>query len=91
METLATCAWLRERGTVLLQGTPDLGKSHLGVALGVKANEHGFSVAFFRLDDLLHALGKDADVPPRSPRRKKYMTVGLLIIDEIGFQLLTRQ
>lgn len=26
-----------------------MGKSHLAIALGVKAVEHGFSVAFFRL------------------------------------------
>lgn len=41
------------------------------------AIEHGFSVAFFRLEDLLHALKKDAQVPPRSLRRKKYMNVAL--------------
>jgi len=90
IETLATCAWIRERKTVLLQGPPGVGKTHLGVALGVKAIEHGFSVAFFRLEDLLHALKKDAQVPPRSLRRKKYMNVALLIIDEVGFQPLDR-
>lgn len=90
IETLATCAWIRERETLLLQGPPGVGKTHLGVALGVKAIEHGFSVAFFRLEDLLHALKKDAEVPPRSLRRKKYMNVALLIIDEVGFQPLDR-
>ena len=81
IETLATCSWIREQETVLLQGPPGVGKTHLGVALGVKAIENGFSVAFFRLEDLLHALKKDAEVPPRSLRRKKYMNVALLIID----------
>ncbi|MCP4025358.1 MAG: ATP-binding protein, partial [Sphingomonas sp.] len=43
---------------------PGLGKTHLCVALGVKAIEHGFSVAFYRLEDLLHEMRKDADVAP---------------------------
>jgi len=90
VETLATCAWIRERETLLIQGPPGVGKTHLGVALGVKAVEHGFSVAFFRLEDLLHSLKKDAEVPPRRLRSKKYMNVALLIIDEVGFQPLTR-
>jgi len=91
IETLATCAWIRERETLLLQGPPGVGKTHLAVALGVKAVEHGFSVAFFRLEDLLHALKKDAEVPPRRLRSKKYMNVALLVIDEVGFQPLSRQ
>ncbi len=47
IETLATGAWIRERETLLIQGPPGVGKTHLGVALGVKAVESGFSVAFF--------------------------------------------
>lgn len=52
IETLATCAWIRDHATVLLQGPPGVGKTHLAIGLGVRAVAHGFSVAYFRLDDL---------------------------------------
>jgi DNA replication protein DnaC len=91
VETLAACAWIRSHETVLFQGPPGIGKTHLAVAMGVKAVENGFSVAFYRLEDLLHAMKQDADVPPRRLKGKKYLKVSLLIIDEMGFQTLTRQ
>ncbi len=91
IETLATCAWIRDKATVLIQGPPGVGKTHLGVALGVKAVENGFSVAFFRLEELLNALRTDAEHSPARMRRKKYVNVALLIIDEVGFEPMTRQ
>jgi len=90
IETLATCAWIREHATVLIQGPPGTGKTHLAVSLGVKAVENGFSVAFFRLDDLLHAMRQDAGISPQRLRRKKYLNVSLLVIDEVGFQPMSR-
>jgi DNA replication protein DnaC len=91
VDTLAACAWIRSHETVLFQGPPGIGKTHLAVAMGVKAIENGFSVAFYRLEDLLHSMKQDADVPPRRLKGKKYLKVALLIIDEMGFQTLTRQ
>jgi hypothetical protein len=43
--------------------------------LGVKALEHGFSAAFYRLEKLLHKIRKDADVTPQRLRRTKYFNV----------------
>lgn len=90
IETLATCGWIRERESLLIQGPPGVGKSHLAVALGVRAVENGFSVAFLRLEDLLAAMKRDADMSPLRLRRRKYMNVALLIIDEVGFEPMTR-
>lgn len=49
------------------RGPPGVGKSHLAVALGVKASKNGFSTTHFLLDDLMHVLKGDA--APRGEKR----------------------
>ena len=90
IDTLATCAYIRAAETVLIQGPPGVGKSHLAVGLGVKAVEHGFSAQFYRFDELKPALKGDAHLPPARLRRRKYLNAALLIIDELGFEPMTR-
>jgi DNA replication protein DnaC len=90
VESLATCSWVRDKMTTLLLGPPGVGKTHLAIALGVKAVEAGFSVIYLRIEDLLHLLRHDAQIPPAQLRRRKYMNVALLIVDEVGFGTFTR-
>jgi len=73
IETLSTSAWVRDAETVLLQGPPGVGKTHLAIGLGIKAIEQGFSVQFYRFDELLTQLRRDAGLPPSKLRRKKYL------------------
>ena len=91
IETLGTCQWIRENRTLLIQGPPGVGTTHLAIALGVKAIEHGFGVIFYRLEELLSALRRDADLAPARLRRKKYLSTTLLVIDEVGFEPMNRQ
>ena len=88
IETLATCQWLRGRHGLLLQGPPGVGKSHLAIALGLRGIENGFSVSFYRADELVYQLKQDVDVSPARLKHKKYMA---LIVDEFGYQPLSRE
>lgn len=91
IETLSTCAWVRGTETVLIQGPPGVGKTHLAVGLGMKAVEQGFSVQYFRFDELLNELRGDAALAPAQLRRRKYLSTALLVIDELGFEPMNRQ
>lgn len=90
LQTLATGQWIRDGQGLLLQGPPGVGKTHLAVGLGLRAIETGFSVSFYRLDELMHQLKKDSDMSPSKLKHRKYMSVNLVIIDEFGYQQLDR-
>jgi DNA replication protein DnaC len=91
IETLSTCHWIARHQCLLLLGPPGVGKTHLCAALGVKAIESGFSVAFYRVDELLHQLKRDAELSPTQLKHRKYMASSLLLVDEMGYQAFSRE
>ena len=91
IETLSTCSWIAEQRALLIQGPSGVGKTHLAVALATRAIEQGFSVAFYRIDELLYQLKHDEPLAPSRLKHRKYMAAMLLVVDEMGFQPFTRQ
>jgi DNA replication protein DnaC len=82
---LAGMSFVERAHNVIFLGPPGVGKTHLAIALGVKAVEAGYSVLFLTLEALMTRLVKAFNENRLERSLQQLVYPKVLIIDEIGY------
>ncbi|MFI3209407.1 MAG: IS21-like element helper ATPase IstB [Eubacteriales bacterium] len=87
---LASCDYIDKGQNVVMIGNPGTGKTHLAIALGMKACMSGYSVRFFTAASLATELVEASDYKRLLKLERQLSTVDLLIIDEFSYLSFNR-
>ena len=91
MLQLKELSWLENAFNILFIGPPSVGKSHLAISLGITAVNAGYKAIFVHMEQLIHWF-RTREISSKSRVRLKRISLAdLVIIDEVGFQPITRQ
>lgn len=85
IKELANCQFITDRQNVILIGNPGRGKTHLSIALGMKACSAGFRVLFKNAAALSTELCEARDDYSLHRLQKTLRSTDLLILDELSY------
>jgi len=88
---LSGLSFVARAHNVVFLGPPGTGKTHLSVALGVKAVEAGYSVLFLTLESLMTRLVRAHRENRLERTLQQLVYPKLLILDELGYLPLNRE
>lgn len=83
---LATLRFLDKKANILFQGLPGTGKTHLSVAIALKALGYGKTVLFTSVWDMITQLQQSRADYSYQKKIQTYLKPDLLILDELGYR-----
>lgn len=87
---LASCDFIQNKQNVVMIGNPGTGKTHLSIALGLKACMQGLNVRFYTAANLSNELIEALDGLRLLKLEKQIASCDLLIIDEMSYLTFNR-
>jgi len=88
---LSSLDFIEKKENVIFLGPPGVGKTHLSVALGIKACMAKYRVAFITAQKLLEELMLSARDGSLADKLLGYSRLNLLIIDELGYMPVSKE
>ncbi len=88
---LATLSFMDKNENLVFIGPPGVGKSHLAVAIGLKACEKGKSVLFVNAIELVDDLYNAIQNGTLKQKFVKLSKIDLIIIDDIGYLKMDKE
>lgn len=85
IKQLASCDFVANKQNIVMIGNPGTGKTHLSIALGIKACMQGMNVKFYTSANLSNELIEAQDNHKLVRLEKQLSKVDLLIIDELSY------
>lgn len=90
IKELASCDFIKKRQNIVMIGNPGTGKTHLSIALGIKACMQGFNVKFCTAANLANELIEAQEYKKLIRLEKQISKAELLIIDELSYLTFNR-
>jgi DNA replication protein DnaC len=91
LEHLAQLAWVAEQANVCFLGPPGTGKTHLAIALGIRACQAGHRVAFQTAQEWVARLEAAQERNSLEAELRRLERYHVLVVDEVGYLPLERQ
>ena len=84
----STCQYIKDKRSLIFIGNPGTGKTHLAIALGIKALAKNYKVLFTSVSEMLYQLHTSKADNSYYKKLQDYLLPDLLILDELGFKKL---